>query len=228
MHELDGMSLAQRLGRNTINGYSGNSPPRFSQTTDPCDDLIDRLTGYARFMKVDLTQVDGLMRRVVPIGTTLDCELPSSLPQRTHFNGPLPAAIFANIRVEIASLAIANTQQLGVDLIVSNRLDRALASVSDSNQPIRFSWRFVSTDAGALLSGDWAPRSDLTRDVPPHASTHIRLQIDTPTTADRYRLEVTMVQEGVVWFHELGMPIARSAQIFEVDTDGRVRGDIGH
>lgn len=225
MTELDGMSVAQRLGRNTINGYSGNSPPGFGFVTDPCDDLIDRLSGYARFMKLDMAQVDALARRVVVVGATLDCAMPRSLPERTHFEGALPKAAFARVHVAIAGLTIANAQQLTVELVVGNGLDTVLASVSDSNQPIRFSWRFLSVDTGAPVSADWATRSELRKDVPAHASEQLRLLIDAPSTPGRYRLEMTMVQEDVAWFHERGMPIARSAQVIEVGSDGRIQRD---
>jgi hypothetical protein len=228
MTELDGMSVAQRLGRDTLNGYSGNSPPGFGLTTDPCGDLIDRLTGYARFMKLDIATVEALARRVVPVGATLDCELPRSLPRRTYFSGALPVAAFANTRVEIAGFAIANAQQLKVDLVVSNGLDRALASLSNSNQPIRFSWRFLTANTGTPLSADWAPRSELRKDVPPHASEHLQLLIDTPEIPGRYRLEVSMVQEDVAWFHDKGMPVALSAKDIEVDSDGRLQRDTGN
>ncbi len=223
MTELDGMSVAQRLGRNTINGYSGNSPPGFGQTTDPCDDLIDRLTGYARFAKLDIVQVGALARRVVAVGAMLDCELPRSLPERAHFTGALPDAAFARVQVEIAGLAIANAQQLNVELVVRNGRDAVLASVSGSNQPIRFSWRFVSADSGVPLSVDWAPRSELRKDVQAHASEHLHLLIDAPSTPGRYWLDVSMVQEDVAWFHERGMPIARSAQLVEVDDNGHIQ-----
>jgi len=223
MTELDGMSVAQRLGRNTINGYSGNSPPGFGQTTDPCDDLIDRLTGYARFAKLDIVQAGALARRVVVVGATLDCAMPRSLPDRTHFKGALPRAAFAAVQVEIADVTMANAQQLTIELIISNGLDSVLASVSDSNQPIRFSWRFVAADTGAPVSTDWATRSELRKDIPAHAREHLRLLVDAPSTAGRYRLDVTMVQEDVAWFHDWGMPVARSAQLVEVGDDGRIQ-----
>jgi NAD(P)-dependent dehydrogenase (short-subunit alcohol dehydrogenase family) len=65
------------------------------------EDLIDRLTGYARLMKLDIAQVAGIARQVVPVGATLDCELPHLLPNRTHFRAALPAAAFANVRVRL-------------------------------------------------------------------------------------------------------------------------------
>ncbi|HQV72691.1 MAG: hypothetical protein WAR01_01390 [Dokdonella sp.] len=223
MTELDGMNVAQRLGRNTINGYSGNSPPGFGQTIDPCDDLIDRLTGYAHFMRLEIAQVDALARRVFVVGATLECALPGALPARMHFKGALPNAAFARVHVEIAGVAIANAQQLEVELVVSNGLDTVLASVSESNQPIRFSWRFVSADSGVPVSTDWATRSELRKDVPAHAREQLRLLIDAPIAPGRYRLEMTLLQENVAWFHERGMPIARSAQVVTVGSDSRIQ-----
>lgn len=222
MTELDGMSLAQSLDRVTLNGYSGNSPPGFGETADPCDDLVDRLAAHARFMQLDVAQFDALAHRVVPIGMALQCELPKSLSTRSYFKGALPAAMFAQIRVGIARLSRANPLQLAVEVIVVNDSDAVLASLSNSNQPIRFSWRFVAPDAAAGSAPGWDSRSALRKDIAPHGRESLRLLIDAPTIPGRYRLELSMVQENVAWFHDRGMPIARSAQVIEVGDGGIV------
>lgn len=225
MTELDGMELAQRLGRKTLNGYSGNSPPGFGFNTAPCDDLTDRLTGYVAFARGDVEQLRALASKVVTIGAPLHCEVAASLPPRSHFSGPLPADAYGRVGVSVADLALANARQLTLDLRVVNQTDAILAAISDSHQPIRFSWRFAAAGAAPSHTDGWRTwntRADLHEDVPPHGDAVTRLLIDVPTVSGRYRLEVSLVQEGVAWFHDHGMPIASSAQRIDIDPAGRL------
>lgn len=225
MTELDGMDLAQRLGRNTINGYSGNSPPGFGLNKAPCDDLIDRLVDYVEFVGGDVAQLASLAKKVVTIGAPLHCEVPTSLPRRSHFSGPLAEDVYGRVRIRIAHLAVANTRQLELDLMAVNFTDAALAAISDSHQPIRFSWRFVAADASPSHTDGWnrwETRGDLHEDVPPHGDAVTRLLVDGPALPGQYLLEVSMVQEGVAWFHERGMPIERGTVRVDVDRAGQV------
>ncbi|MEO8460419.1 MAG: hypothetical protein ABI451_07815 [Dokdonella sp.] len=74
MTELDGMSLAQTLNRNTLNGYSGNAPPGFyNSETDPCVDLGVRLADYALFMQMSESQYLALIKRVFVVDEQLRC-----------------------------------------------------------------------------------------------------------------------------------------------------------
>jgi hypothetical protein len=62
--ELDGMILGQDIGRPTLNGYSGNQPPR-NIGSNSCDTVEDKLKGYAEFMGgIDIS---ALARRVVTL-----------------------------------------------------------------------------------------------------------------------------------------------------------------
>ncbi|HPN80662.1 hypothetical protein [Dokdonella sp.] len=74
MTELDGMNLAQILDRNTLNGYSGNSPPGFyASDIDPCADARVRLTGYSHFMQMSESQHLALVDRVYVVGSQPGC-----------------------------------------------------------------------------------------------------------------------------------------------------------
>lgn len=221
--ELDGMGLAQRLGRDTLNGYSGNSPPGHGQTADPCDDLVDRLAGYAAFARQDMAAVEALAHRVVAVGAALHCELPEALPVRTPVRGALPADVFGKIALAVVDMTIVDARQLAVEVAVANDADTPLGSLSDDGQSVRFSWRFVAAGAAAGAVG-WDARSELRRDVPAHGRVHQRLRIDVPRVPGRYRLEVSMVQEGVAWFHDRGMAAARGSREIDVGPDGRLAG----
>jgi hypothetical protein len=74
MTEVDGMSLAQSLGMNTLNGYSGNAPPNFyNPGASPCDQAMDRLVGYVNFAKKNRSDANSLMSRVYIIGERKPC-----------------------------------------------------------------------------------------------------------------------------------------------------------
>ena len=62
--ELDGMILGQDIGRPTLNGYSGNQPPR-NIGSDSCDTVEDKPKGYADFMGG--LDISALARRVVTL-----------------------------------------------------------------------------------------------------------------------------------------------------------------
>lgn len=220
--ELDGMSLGQHLGRNTINGYSGNQPPGYDGNNDACDDLTDRLTGYVEFTHQGTTAFDALARRVVMLGGASPCPALHVLAQGSHFSGRLPDAMYRQVEMSVAGMAIANTRQLAVKVDVINRSGRPLPSISDSHQPIRFSWRLVPVGTVARPDEEWTTRSNLRQDVPAHAARSTRLLVDAPAQAGRYVLEVSLVQESVAWFHDRGMPIARAAGFVEVARDGSV------
>lgn len=222
--ELDGVALAQALGRDTLNGYSGNSPPGQGQTADPCDDLVDRLTGYARFTHGDMATVEALARRVVPIGATLHCELPAALPVRTVVRGALPVDVFGKIDLAVVGMAIVDPRQLAVEVEVDNAADTPLGSLSDNGQAVRFSWRFLAAGTAADAAVGWDTRSELRSDVPAHGRVRQRLRVDAPMAPGRYRLEVSMVQEGVAWFHDRGMAVAHGSREIDVGSGGRLVG----
>lgn len=74
MTELDGMSLAQSLDRDALNGYSGNLPSGFYVPgASSCDQATARIAGYVNFAKKDMSEADSLMRRVFIVGDKKPC-----------------------------------------------------------------------------------------------------------------------------------------------------------
>jgi hypothetical protein len=59
-------------------------------------------------------------------------------------------------------------------------------------------------------------------DVPAHGRTLLDITVDVPHKAGQYKLQVSIVQEGVAWFHDKGMSIATSEQVVNVDQAGQV------
>ncbi len=220
MSELDGMSLAQTLGVSTLNGYSGNAPMGFyDPNATPCDQAVERLAGYASFAKLSKSNFDELVNRVVTVGEPTRCLPPALLSARTHFSGALPVGLIHQMSVIVESIALSDGR-LSVELRLNNGGNEPLPSLSDTNQPIRASWRIVDLASPPGLNDDWSPRKDLTSDVPAHGSQQIHVTIAAPGSAGKYKLQASVVQDGVVWFHNAGMQIATSDQTIEVGANG--------
>jgi hypothetical protein len=217
MSELDGMSLSQETNRNTLNGYSGNAPLNFySADLSPCDQAISRVEGYIAFAKKDNTALRNLLGRLVIVGNDEECHFPSTMPSRTHFRGPISRALIASIHLSVTQISLERGKLVGT-LLLRNEGNSLLPSISDTHQPIRVSWRLQNLDVPVSLDAQWNPRMDLVSDIPAHGSWLTYVSIEAPKIPGRYKLQASIVQDGVAWFHDVGMPIGTSAQSLVID-----------
>lgn len=221
--ELDGMTLAQRLDRPTLNGYSGNTPPTngpyYSVLAD-CDQVNSRLSAYVHFMGGTKALLDDLVKRVVIPDQSMACVANPQMLQRTHCTGDIPGDVIRGLVLHVDQVTWKDGR-LAADISLENRSKSLLPSISDDDKPVRFSWRFIRINAPATTKG-WDPRSDLAYDVPAGQTHRTQLSLTPPHESGRYYLEVSMVQDRVVWFHDAGLAIAKSNQIIEVKPDGGV------
>jgi len=218
--ELDGVQLAQMLNRNTLNGYSGNAPAGFNDSsTDPCFMVNNRLTGYVSFAKLGFADYESLAHRVLVIGKDAPCTSLSSLPQHTHFRGAILGTLIKGVTLRIEDVLVKN-DALSASFIVENHSAESLPSISDDGHGIYYSWRLTPLESSPGTDEHWDVRKDLTADVPSGGQRSVNTSIDPPHQEGRYRLEATLVQENISWFHHLGMPIAQSPQIIEVASNG--------
>jgi hypothetical protein len=221
--ELDGMSLAQATNRSTLNGYSGNVPDNFYDFSgEACEQAVERVMAYDAFAERHKRPLDNVLNRVVVLGQNRQCPFPSALPTRTHFSGPICSDVIRQTTVQVQDVAPADGK-LSATLSLEENGYLSLPSVSDTGRPIRLSWRFVDVSAPPpVLDNGWVQRTDLPFDVPAHSHMPMSIAVDMPSKAGRYKLQVSIVQEGVVWFHDVGMPVATSDQIVNVDQAGKV------
>ncbi len=112
--------------------------------------------------------------------------------------------------------------KLVATLQIINHSRETLHSISDDDHPIRFSWRIVSTHDEPGPFDGWTTRKNLAADVDAGKSESTDVLVDPPRTPGIYRVEASLVQENVLWFHQYGMPIAHSAENIEVKADGSV------
>ncbi len=202
--EVDGMILAQDLGMPTLNGYSGNITPGYIRP-DPCVAYQHRLNQYFDFKpdsRAELTPKD-LSERVVIISPEV-CEHLPVLPTDMVIDADLVKGIH---------LAVTGTilgRHLDANVSVLNESAQRFSTLSKKG-PIRLSWRFVPLSQGSqgLNLPGWNRRRDLFFSLEPGQTWVEQFVLELPTQPGRYRLEFSLVQDGVAWFHELGMAPAQ-------------------
>ena len=92
--------------------------------------------------------------------------------------------------------------------------DNTFSSLSTKG-PIRLSWRFVPlNESGQHKAIEWTPRKDLYFALKQGQVVEEIIEIPLPNNPGFYRFEMTMVQDGIAWFHDLGMVV--SNQVIEI------------
>lgn len=198
--ELDAMILGQEIGMPTLNGYSGNTPPGYEFEQEPCTPYINRLFGYADFHNLPKESIKDFARRVIHL---------SPEPCR----GEVIAGsdhVIGKAQAELIQVTVAGVDYPGRHfwVTISNNSTTILNPLSIKGD-IRLSWRFIPLNANGVAMADpgWDARKNLLFVIRPEASTTEMIEADFPNPPGRYRLEVTLVQDGVSWFHDMGMPV---------------------
>ncbi len=201
--EVDGVILAQDQRLPTLNGYSGNLPPGYFKA-DPCLHFRNRLEAYFGFKPDPTRSLENLAARVVVIS-------PKPCPSVPWMPGKeaVTPALATRIDLALASWAIVN-RNLHADVSITNHSGGAFVSASTKG-PVRLSWRFVPLHANgkARDEPDFSARKELSFKLEDGQSVNEPLDIALPAPGP-YRFEVTLVQDGVDFFHALGMPIAQA------------------
>lgn len=200
--ELDGMIFAQDRHLPTLNGYSGNVPPGYLDPL-PCISFQNRLNSYFDLSKKSNLDSASLAKRIV-LMPLVPCAGAFALANNKTINAELASKIRLSIQVEV------NTPNLFVAVSIENTSDEVLNTLSTKG-PIRLSWRFIQIDAEGQFKENpaWTERKGLNFVLKPGQTEVEKLKIPLPTQAGRYQLEVSMVQDGVAWFHELGMVVPK-------------------
>lgn len=205
--ELDAMWVALRHGVKTLNGYSGFSPPGYAaEYGNDCAELPRRIISYLSFDKRsdDVEEYSKLMGRIVPIGFE-GCDPTWAV----HSSGSVSMHSREYTEEEIRHLSyrfenISDVKgQVLVRVSILNAGDVAIAAGSRVNKPIRISWRFV--DASGQPASGWDTRMNLPFDIPAKGELSVRLPIDSNMEIRGGSLQVSLVQEGVFWAHDIGV-----------------------
>ena len=91
-------------------------------------------------------------------------------------------------------------------VLLTNESTQAFETFSTKG-PIRLSWRFMR-EGGSEFSPGWDARANINMRLLPGESEVVPVILDLPDRVGRYRLEFSLVQDGVAWFHDLGMSVS--------------------
>ena len=219
--ELDAMLLAQQRGWQTFDGYSAGEPPGYSLSTD-CEDAARNIVSGLQFLKRNTEEAyQEMARRTVRIGYA-DCDAASLTrrPTVSSFAGPLPSEAMAKTRIEVAGIRQLNGM-LYVRLSLENQGTYRLPAISTTGTPVKLSAKYIgpndSVSDTALRDHGWDLRQDIVVDISPGETRRVDLIMPQPTIPGTYRIAASLVQDGVAWFHDRGMPIAVSSQTVTLD-----------
>jgi hypothetical protein len=221
--ELDAMLFAQDRGWRTLNGYSGNVPQGHLLAGGCQDAAAHDLAAGLAFLGDDTDlRYDELVRHVVMVGhPTCDTAALPRHPQVSMFAGPAPAELMAKVTLRIERLEVQDGQII-IAAFIDNASSVTLPAYSTTAMPLRLSTRFVDTHAtpqGLEQGAGWDSRQDIAFDILPGTSQQVTIPIAPPAEPGTYRVAVSMVQDGVAWFHDHGLHIPISAQTVTVDKD---------
>jgi hypothetical protein len=157
------------------------------------------LNSYFDLFKKSNLDNDSLANRVILVPL-----VPCSGAFAVATNKTITEALASKIRLSIQ--AKVNASSLLVAVTIENSSDEIFSTLSTKG-PIRLSWRFIplDTDGQRKENPVWVERKDLNFALKPGQKDIETLKIALPALAGRYQLEVSMVQDGVAWFHDLGM-----------------------
>jgi hypothetical protein len=198
--ELDAMILAQDVGIPTLNGYSGNFPPGYYVPT-VCQSFNGRLKAYGQFRNASVDFISAIHDRIL---TLSQAPCPSALEIEA---GVIDPELARNLLVTISNVSIKD-KSLVIETTIKNNSVKVFTTVNDKG-PIRLSSRIYKSNLGnnSVAIPGWDSRLDLYFSLRPGESKIVEMPFEKPTEGASYSVEVSLVQEGVVWLHDLGMPI---------------------
>jgi hypothetical protein len=201
--EIRAMWVGSVLGLPVINGYSGKVPENYSLTFgETCSEAGRRLASAYRLWP-ELVSREGslgdMLGRVHLVGFHASCDLEAiahaarSIPR----NDPLPRVAAAQISLRMAA---QETDALIIEILNSGSSDLVPESLGPDDVNLAFRWQGAKKEGG-----DGYTRVPILGTVPAGGSLQMRLPITVEDRMQNKILEISLVQEGQFWFHDVGM-----------------------
>lgn len=133
------------------------------------------------------------------------CYVLEAAAVQTRADTVLAAEVASGISLELD--AKVDHRLLYVLVSIENRSGRTLDTLSAKGD-LKLSWRIVPDSDKLPTELGWDRRQPLYFSLPPGQARVEPLALQAPDRPGRYRIEVSLVQEGVSWLHDLGMRIA--------------------
>lgn len=208
--ELDAMWVSMLHAKPTLNGYSGNFPPGYQFAFgSSCLELPRRVIAYLNFTKqLDERKYSEFIHRVIPIGFD-DCQFSqfSGNPQISTSSKPYSANTFKNLSIIFkGGVSLSAGWKVGVE--IQNHGDGPISANSSSGNPISLSYRFLDKTGKPITN--WDPRIPLWKDIPAQGTEHLELDIPKNLASAEF-IELSLVQDGIFWGHDLGIAPKRVA-----------------
>lgn len=208
--ELDAMWVSLLSGKKTMNGYSGLYPPGYDYLYgSDCNQIPKRVLSYLNFMKLsdDLNTYRELMSRIVPVGF-YNCNdyYFQNPPSSTTSSSIYTAKQFSALGYKVASIDISRGES-SVTFSIVNSGDDVFSFASATGNPIKISWRYIDQDGSAIT--DWDNRIGLPFDIPSNGELQIIIPLVDLKESNVSAVEISLVQEGVFWLHDIGLPPAK-------------------
>ena len=128
----------------------------------------------------------------------------SSGDQITKAAKPYSAETLKKIQIQyINSLKKDGTWQL--NLILSNNSNENISARSESDTPLRLSWRFL--DVNGTPRGGWDNRKDLTRDIRANSKSDATIFFEENVCKNGESLQLAFVEENLFWSFDIGVPV---------------------
>ena len=198
--EIDAMVVAQDRLLRTINGYSGNAPRGYTPP-DPCISYKKRLNDYFSHNPTSTLARASLEAQILTVMRERCAHEPS-----VSSGWVITGDVAENLELNLST--VESAEGLRLTLEIRNRSNIAFSSLLGKG-PVRLSWRFVPLNKlGQRISEPgWETRRDLSFNLQPGSTIKESFIVQPPAAPGTYMLEATLVQEGVRWFHDLGMAI---------------------
>lgn len=159
------------------------------------------------FVSVNLLLTVAFWRGAVPSHETTLTHL-QQLPWRLFSDFLVSRNLASNVNIGLDGQIIGHTLKISVNL--SNEAKTRFESFSSKGET-KIAYRFVPTAAtvGPTPEVPWQRKDNLLISLSSGEATSKTFELDLPASKEDFLLEVTLVQEGVNWFHALGMQKAR-------------------
>jgi hypothetical protein len=218
--ELDGVVLAQELGRPSLNGYSGSIPPGYfpHPTLRPCVQAMMRLQSANSFLaaKGGETVSYPSPSALIVLGEASPCATPA-LGRAADVDND-----FASVALTIGA-AVQHRDGWRVPVTIHNDSSHILLPTM-GQWPLRLSWQ-VLAPGQRPSAGAWSTRLDVEAAGAIAAGDSGTVDVIVAAPAGEADLWVTAVLEGRAWLYDRGVPPAHARLPATSASPSAVRGN---
>jgi hypothetical protein len=190
-----------------INGYSGNAPPSYGDSTQSMNTakIINWLESFRTTDKrlcmifhSSLSRQDSLLKYAVQENISLSGQFVSYTIQL-----PLLKVLAQDIKLLKFPQTVEPNTTIKIPVIIKNTSNFLWSN--EGAHPTNFSYRWIDSGGNlAIFDGD-GDRTAIPGVLSPGEAVTLNAAIRTPSTPGKYKLILTMVQEAVAWFSDQGI-----------------------